>query len=184
VVLAVLSLAGGWVLHNNHLLQHWLYPDGLRFLSDEQVHLHPTTGWFAGKDLPLGNFMFVGIAVGILGILYGLFVYRNGLPKKEREEANWSPLRRWFGNQMGYDKAMVDAAVEGGGMLGNFTWKQVDSEGIDGLVNGVAAGVGGLGALLRKVQSGLVRGYALMMLLGGLGIFAYLAWLLSKGGAN
>jgi NADH-quinone oxidoreductase subunit L len=43
----------------------------------------------------------------------------------------------------------------------------VDSKGVDGVVNGLAAGVGGGSGRLRRLQTGFVRSYALTMLLGG-----------------
>ncbi|MGC4992579.1 NADH-quinone oxidoreductase subunit L [Nocardia salmonicida] len=42
----------------------------------------------------------------------------------------------------------------------------VDAKGIDGIVNGTAAGIGGLSARIRKVQTGFVRSYALSMFTG------------------
>ncbi|MFI6222996.1 NADH-quinone oxidoreductase subunit L [Nocardia salmonicida] len=42
----------------------------------------------------------------------------------------------------------------------------VDAKGVDGLVNGTAAGIGGLSARIRKVQTGFVRSYALSMFTG------------------
>jgi NADH-quinone oxidoreductase subunit L len=41
-----------------------------------------------------------------------------------------------------------------------------DSRGVDGLVNGLAATIGGSSGRLRRVQSGFVRSYALSMLIG------------------
>ncbi len=41
-----------------------------------------------------------------------------------------------------------------------------DNRGVDGLVNTLAAGVGGTSGRLRRVQTGFVRSYALSMLLG------------------
>jgi NADH-quinone oxidoreductase subunit L len=41
-----------------------------------------------------------------------------------------------------------------------------DSRGVDGLVNGLAATIGGTSGRLRKVQTGFVRSYALSMLIG------------------
>jgi NADH-quinone oxidoreductase subunit L len=41
-----------------------------------------------------------------------------------------------------------------------------DSRGVDGLVNTLAATIGGTSARLRRLQSGLVRSYALSMLIG------------------
>jgi NADH-quinone oxidoreductase subunit L len=43
----------------------------------------------------------------------------------------------------------------------------VDSKGVDGLVNGMAALVGGGSGRMRRWQTGFVRSYALSMLLGG-----------------
>ena len=42
-----------------------------------------------------------------------------------------------------------------------------DNRGVDGLVNTVAAAIGGTSGRLRRIQSGFVRSYALSMLVGG-----------------
>lgn len=49
-----------------------------------------------------------------------------------------------------------------------------DSRGIDGAVRGVAAGIGGLSARGRKIQTGFVRTYALSMLAGAAVVIAAL----------
>jgi NADH-quinone oxidoreductase subunit L len=41
-----------------------------------------------------------------------------------------------------------------------------DSRGVDGLVNGLAATIGGTSGRLRRLQNGFVRSYALSMLIG------------------
>jgi NADH-quinone oxidoreductase subunit L len=41
-----------------------------------------------------------------------------------------------------------------------------DSRGVDGLVNGLAATIGGSSGRLRRIQTGFVRSYALSMLIG------------------
>ncbi|RAY15270.1 NADH-quinone oxidoreductase subunit L [Actinomadura craniellae] len=41
-----------------------------------------------------------------------------------------------------------------------------DNKGVDGLVNGLAAGIGGTSGRVRRVQTGFVRSYALSMFLG------------------
>jgi NADH-quinone oxidoreductase subunit L len=179
-VLAVLSLAGGWVLHSNHLLQHWLYPNGTTFLPKEMVSGHPHHGIFAGSGLLIAS-----IVAATVGMLYGVIVYRKGLPAKEGDESTWNPLRRWAGNQFGFDKAMVDAAVDGGGAIGEFAWKTVDQKGVDGIVHGSAKLVGAFAFLLRKLQTGFVRGYAAMMLFGTVGILGYIAYvLINQGGVK
>ena len=42
-----------------------------------------------------------------------------------------------------------------------------DNRGVDGLVNTVAAVIGGTSGRMRRVQTGFVRSYALSMFLGG-----------------
>ncbi|UGT55714.1 NADH-quinone oxidoreductase subunit L [Nocardia asteroides] len=42
----------------------------------------------------------------------------------------------------------------------------LDARGVDGIVNGTAAGIGGLSARIRRVQTGFVRSYALSMFTG------------------
>jgi NADH-quinone oxidoreductase subunit L len=41
-----------------------------------------------------------------------------------------------------------------------------DNRGIDGLVNGLAAGIGGSSGRLRRLQTGFARTYALSILIG------------------
>ncbi len=41
-----------------------------------------------------------------------------------------------------------------------------DNRGVDGLVNGLAATIGGTSGRLRRLQTGFVRSYALSMLIG------------------
>jgi NADH-quinone oxidoreductase subunit L len=52
-----------------------------------------------------------------------------------------------------------------------------DNRGVDGIVNGFAAGIGGTSARLRRSQTGFVRSYALSMLAGALAITATLVLL-------
>ena len=49
-----------------------------------------------------------------------------------------------------------------------------DNRGIDGAVNGLAAGLGGGSARLRRSQTGFVRSYALSMLGGSVAVLAVL----------
>ena len=51
----------------------------------------------------------------------------------------------------------------------------VDKRGIDGAVNGVGTLVRGAGSGLRKVQTGLVRNYALAIMFGAVLLMLYVA---------
>jgi NADH-quinone oxidoreductase subunit L len=177
VVLALLSLAGGWLLAQGHLFEKWLYPDGLALLSPEMVAGHPH-GW-VGQSL-----MAMSIAAAFAGMLYGIIVYWRGLPKGEADERTWNPLRRLAGHQFGYDSAVMDAGVLGGREIGNVLWRGVDVKGVDGIVNGVAMVLGKFGEGFRTIQTGYVRGYALLMFVGGAALLGYFLYVMSRLGAG
>ena len=183
-VLAVLSVGGGFLLHNNHLLQHWLYPQGISTLTPELVPGHPEHGFFHSMLGPMPMLMAVSIGAAVLGMLYGFAVYAKGLPAKEGEdESKWSKFRLWAGNQFGFDNAVVSAASDGGGFIASgFFHKFVDNKIIDGLVNGAGTVARTAGGLLKYVQTGYVRSYALMMLLGVITLVGSIAAFLLKGG--
>jgi hypothetical protein len=52
----------------------------------------------------------------------------------------------------------------------------VDVALIDGFVNGVAGRTEAMSRHVRTTQSGLVRGYTLVILGGAVAVFAYLLW--------
>ena len=55
-------------------------------------------------------------------------------------------------------------------------WKRIDVRVIDGAVNGVADIVGGMGELLRRLQTGSVRAYAASVFVGVVCILGYYLW--------
>ncbi|MBI2169719.1 MAG: NADH-quinone oxidoreductase subunit L [Actinobacteria bacterium] len=66
------------------------------------------------------------------------------------------------------NQRIIDGVVNGVGVtarrfLAPFTYDVVDQKGVDGAYNGLAALTSGLGGVLRKVQSGLVQRYALLL---------------------
>ncbi|MFZ4506452.1 MAG: NADH-quinone oxidoreductase subunit L [Fimbriimonas sp.] len=165
VALAILSVFGGFVLSNNHLFEHWLYPEGLPILGE--VHVHPEEGF--GKYL-----LYLSMAAAFGGIIVGAIIYRKGLPEKEGWNlAKWNPFRRSAANQFGYDDAMVQSSVQGGGDLGRMIWKGIDVAVIDGLVNGAATVAAFFGRGVRAIQTGYLRAYALLMLVGVVGLISW-----------
>ncbi|MBS1706992.1 MAG: NADH-quinone oxidoreductase subunit L [Armatimonadetes bacterium] len=177
VILAALSVLGGFVLAQNNVFEYWLYPKGeLTILGELEHHPH----W---HELLVG----LSTVAAYGGILIGYLIYRKGLPKSEGWDLSaWNPFRRAAGNQFGYDKSMVDIGVDGGGALANFSWKVLDAKGVDGVVNGLGGISAGIGRAFGAVQSGFVRSYALLMMLGGAGLVGYLVYLLTvaQGGAR
>ncbi len=163
VVLALLSLGGGYFLNQGDRLKNWLYAPSigqkgtlpLAESSEDLIHLLEKVS--------------IGAAIG--GIVLGLLFYWKGLPKREGWDlAQWSPIRRLVSNQFGYDAAIVSATVDGGAEIATILDRNVDK----GLIGGSGIGLGkvseGIYSLLNKLQSGLVRMYAVSMLVGVIGI--------------
>lgn len=163
LVLAIPSLAAGYYLKGNNFFKTWLENGPVGEIEEKVT---PIIGQF--------NVEQVATAMAFAGIICGVIIYAPKLPRKEGwDMSKWSPFRIAARNQFYYDKTMVDAGVEGGGLLGRFAWKQMDAGFIDLIVNDFARGVAILGAVFRKLQAGLVRGYALVMLLGLVGVLAF-----------
>jgi len=181
IVLAFLSVVGGFYLSRpvevNGVemarFQAWLYPGGLPILGN--VASEP-------EGLPL---FWLSFAAAVLGTLAGIYIYRKGLPAKEGwDDRKWAGWRLAARNQFGYDSAMVTAAVEGGTDVGVALWRGFDAGFIDGIVNAVGVVMSWFGSVLRRMQTGLARGYALLMLAGAVAIFGYLAYALSHTGVG
>ena len=171
VVLAVLSIGGGFFLANGGVFEHWLYPNDLPILG--KVSSEPS-------NIPLGLYSAIA-AVG--GILLGLAFYLKGLPKNQGlDESQWTELRLAERDQFGFDNAIMVASVQGGGDIARALWKWFDEGVVDGIVEGAGKVSGGIGLVLKRWQTGYIRLYALMMLLGFVGFIGYFAFILSQGG--
>ena len=60
--------------------------------------------------------------------------------------------------------------------MGHGLWKGGDVGLIDGVINGSASGVGGVASLVRLVQTGYIYWYALVMILGVIGLMTWQLW--------
>ena len=180
VILALFSAGSGLWLKGSEWfasipkdrLQSWLEPHA------HEAHHGPAP--ILGMWLPI-----LGMWLGIAGIAIGALWYWRGLPKSEGWDlARWNPIRRAAGNQFGYDAAMMNAGIEGGGTLGNWLWRTFDSKIIDGAVNGIGGLLSGMAKGFGWIQSGYARGYALMMLVGCAGILGWIVYAVNNFGGK
>jgi NADH-quinone oxidoreductase subunit L len=158
VLLAVGSVAAGFAR----------VPDYVQpVLRLPEAH-HPHAAW-----LP-----YVATLVAVVGLVaaYYLFVlYRDTadrLAASLRGPAR--PLEaKWYFDAV-FDWIAARAVVGGSERV---LWRGVDVALIDGFVNGTAGVTDSLSRTVRTFQSGLVRGYALLILGGAVAVFSYLLWL-------
>jgi NADH-quinone oxidoreductase subunit L len=65
----------------------------------------------------------------------------------------------------------------GARLLGTGLWKGGDGAVIDGfLINGTARGIGGIASVVRLIQTGYLYWYALVMILGVIGLMTWQLW--------
>jgi NADH-quinone oxidoreductase subunit L len=102
---------------------------------------------------------------------YWIYVRRWGLAERMTRSAQW--LYDIVYNKYYVDEAYTEVIVKPLRMLGRTLADTVELRSIDGAVNGLAHLVGLAGEGLRRVQTGLVRNYALAMLVGVVGVVVY-----------
>ena len=159
LLLAVGSVGAGFFLVTGDRLAHWLEP----VLGEEQEVVH--------KIDPLGvSILTVVFALG--GIAAAWFVFGRS-PVPTTEPVRVSPITVAARRNLYADAFNEAVFMRPGQWLDRFlVW--FDNRGVDGAVNGVAAGLGGGSGRLRRLQTGFVRSYALSMLGGSVLVVASL----------
>jgi NADH-quinone oxidoreductase subunit L len=121
---------------------------------------------------------FVATGAAVLGVAVGWLLYMRDEAVRRRLAGMLAPWARVAENKYGFD-LLFDwfarrAVVEGSERV---LWRTVDAGVIDRTVVGTASAVDGASAAVRRWQSGLVRGYALLILGGAVSLLAYLLWM-------
>jgi NADH-quinone oxidoreductase subunit L len=164
-VLAVLALVGGLVQVPgvDEVIEKWLEPV---FEASTLAQIHPSLGQdYVG--LGIGGL----IALAGIGIAYVLYVARPELP--QLLEQRLRPLHTLFVNKWYFDEAIDILVVRPALAVGRFANRVFERVVVDGLVSGTAETVRGAGDVVRTVQSGFVRSYALLLIAGFAGLALY-----------
>jgi NADH-quinone oxidoreductase subunit L len=120
---------------------------------------------------------YVGLGIGGviallgIGIAYVLYVARPELPGKL--EARLRPLHTLFANKWYFDEAIDFLVVRPALAIGRFANRVFERVVVDGLVSGAEGTVRGAGGVVRAVQNGFVRSYALLLIAGFAGLALY-----------
>ena len=120
---------------------------------------------------------YVATVTALAGIVSGFYLYVIYVGIPARMAAAFRPLYRLFDAKYFFDDAYnwfaSRVVVEGSS---GFLWKRFDAGLIDGIVNGAASVADAASKRVRFVQTGLVRGYALVILGGAVALLGYLLW--------
>jgi NADH-quinone oxidoreductase subunit L len=153
VLLAVGSVAAGALMATS--VVHWLTP----VVGNEEIPDRHLGAWTVTA---------LTVTVVVIGAGLGVALFRTGT---ELVEQPAGPLVTAARNNL-YADTFNEAVFEMPGKYLTRALVYLDNRGIDGLVNGLAAGVGGGSGRLRRLQTGFVRSYALSMLAGALLVVA------------
>jgi NADH-quinone oxidoreductase subunit L len=118
----------------------------------------------------------ISVVVGLIGIGIGISWYRRGLAAPDRDPAleHLGALGRLFGHAYHYDEGIGRFVAGPGRRIFEWISSIFDKRIIDGAVNGIGSLVRGTAGGLRKVQTGLVRTYALWIAIGAAALLLYL----------
>ena len=147
VLLAVGSATAGWLMST--AVVDWLTP----VFGDQPEAPGPLTH---------GQVTAFTLAAVGLGAVVAWALFRNGTVLAPQPAGALVTAAR--ANL--YGDAVNEALFEKPGRWLTRALVYADSKGVDGLVNGLAAAVGGTSGRLRRLQTGFVRTYALSMLFG------------------
>jgi len=165
IVLAIGSVAAGWA------------GIGGRF----EHFLEPSFGAAAGEAVeggPETTLMIVSVVVALAGIGMAAYFFLVNRRAADRAAAQLSGVHRLLSNKYYVDEVYDAAIVQPIRIVSeDGLWKGVDIGVIDRTVNGVAGAVAGGGEVLRRLQTGSVRAYAVSIFLGGVLILGYFLWL-------
>ncbi|MEP6598916.1 MAG: NADH-quinone oxidoreductase subunit L [Actinomycetota bacterium] len=160
IVLGVLSLVGGWVLIFGGGLQHWLEPS---------VGKSGELGVHTISPVVLTALTLVVVALGVLGA----WVAFGRRPVPTSQPVGVSAVTTAARKNI-YADAFNEAILMRPGQWLTRALVWLDNRGVDGAVNGLAAGFGGGSGRLRRAQNGFVRSYALSMMGGSVAVIAVL----------
>ncbi len=177
MILAGLSLVGGLVgipmIHGWHVFGDFLAPAfaPAKAVMEAAAGHHGSGHHNVTLELVL---MGVSLAIAVVGLLVARWMYVKDPSVPGRVVNRFSGLHSLVYNKYWidelYDVVFVNSIVR----FSRFLWKSFDELVVDGAVNGSAWLVRTWATGLRWIQTGLVKDYALSILMGVLAVIGYL----------
>jgi len=154
VILAILSIVGGWVGIQEPLAHHNYFAEYLSAsVKDHTHHLSHSTAWI------LMSFSVLAVVIGLL------FAWR-GYKSNTLMTDSPNGIAKWLYHKCYIDELyeiLIIKPIHKGSII---LWKYFDVRGIDGIVNGSARTISWIGNQIRRIQTGKAPDYVLGMLVG------------------
>jgi NADH-quinone oxidoreductase subunit L len=165
VLLAVLAVVGGVVQipFVTHSLESFLDPT----FADSRLDLNPSDGLVVAG-------LVIGTVLGVAGIYVAYFVWvkRPGTSAAVRERLQ--PLYRLFVHKWYFDEIIDALVVRPWAWFGRFDQQTFERVFVNGFLVGGTSGIVKAGsAAARALQSGFLRAYAALLVLGMVGVALY-----------
>jgi NADH-quinone oxidoreductase subunit L len=179
VILAILSVAGGWV-NIGKTFEKFLEP---AFRTGTTVYNVGEAATQAGKAVA-GQastellFTLTSVLAAALGFFLAWLLYKSH-PELPDKIAAWlkglydAVLHKYYVDEL-YATLFVKPLIDGSRKI---LWQGIDQGGIDAAVNDAAAGARHVSDSLRHMQSGNLRSYAGWIALGSAVVIAYMIWI-------
>ncbi|HMI80533.1 MAG TPA: NADH-quinone oxidoreductase subunit L [Solirubrobacterales bacterium] len=164
-VLAFLALVGGLVQVPgvDDVIGKFLEPV---FEASALAHIHPSV---AEDYIGLG----IGGLIALVGIGIAYYLYVAQPERPRQLERRLRPLHTLFANKWYFDELIDLLVVRPALAIGRFANRTFERIVVDGLVSGTEGTVRGAGGVVRAVQNGFVRSYALLLIAGFAGLALY-----------
>ncbi|MDX2479939.1 MAG: NADH-quinone oxidoreductase subunit L, partial [Desulfuromusa sp.] len=171
MVLGFLAVVGGYIgipkiLGGANRFDAFLAPVFEHAQHLNEIHAH-------GTHATEYTLMAISVAIAIVGIFtaWVMYIKNPELPGQFVAKfacAHKVIFNKWYIDEL-YDFLFVNPCKK----IGTFLWRGFDVKIIDGVVNGCAWVVKGIGAGLRYTQSGYLYNYAVAMVIGAVVIVGY-----------
>lgn len=188
MILAFLSIIGGYagvphLLGGGNHIEKWMEPifghatpsnthvSGFSLISKAFASSATATESNGSMEIIL---MVTAIIVALLGIFIAWLFYVKNPSLPERFVKRFSGLFKLVHNKYFVDEFYIFIFVKGLFGIGKICKNFIDEVIIDGIANGLAYLIRGIGNVIRRVQNGLVQGYAFAMILGAIVVIGYL----------
>ncbi|MFI5370861.1 MAG: proton-conducting transporter membrane subunit, partial [Candidatus Eisenbacteria bacterium] len=182
VVLAALSIVGGWVglpfQQGGHLFERWLRPVMESGAVDQALAQAAGRAGHAAAGHEIGALtewmlIVVSVLAALIGIALAFRIYLQEPTRATTLRERWAGVYRVLLNKYWVDEFYDSIVVRPVMTAGDNLWRFWDTKVVDGFVNGVAGVMEGASAVLRLFQTGYVGTYALFITVGVLLLFMH-----------